>query len=169
MTRSVAILGDLLGGLSDQYFQAGKKYALIIANIGRFFWGIVELSVPNSLGSRFMRHWLAVLTALALLMIAFGIIFRVDAMAPFGGKFLAAIAAVAIASDILRKYMLKAAWPKRMIAGIIALAMLGILIWLVATYGPQISNAILWLNHLPQHLHAVIAKVEAWLKCMFAA
>src|SRR5580692_6853331 len=81
IARSVAVLGDLLGGLSDQYFKAGKKYASMMATLGQVFWGIVELSVPDSLGSRFLRHWLAVLTALAVLMIAFGLIFHVNAMA----------------------------------------------------------------------------------------
>jgi hypothetical protein len=163
IARSVAIVGDLLGELSDQYFRAGKKYASVLATSGRVLWGIVELSVPQSIGSLLMRHWLRVLTALAVLMIVLGAILNVGSMAPFGWKLLAVILAVAILRTILRYFMITAKWPVKMIAGVIVAVAVGALIYLVVEYGDPVGHGLIWLSHLPEHLHAGMARIGAWL------
>jgi hypothetical protein len=150
--RSVAIVGDLLGMLSDQYFKAGKKYTSMLAASGRVFWGIVELSVPGSIGVRLMRHWLKLATTLAVLMILFGIFFGGTGLAPFGWKLLAVIVGVAILHRILYGLMLTAKWPTKLITTAGALAVVGALIWVVAAYGDKIGADLIWLYRLPQHL-----------------
>lgn len=150
--RSVAIVGDLLGMLSDQYFKAGKKYASMLAASGRVFWGIVELSVPGSIGIRLMRHWLKLATALAVAMILLGIFFGGTGLAPFGWKLLAVIVGVAILNRILYGYMVTAEWPTKLIAAIIAVGAVGVLIWAVAAYGDRLGADLIWLHQMPQHL-----------------
>jgi hypothetical protein len=150
--RTVAIVGDLLGSLADQYFKAGKKYASMLATLGRVFWGIVELSVPESTGFYLMRHWLKLATTLAVSMILLGIVFGGTGLAPFGWKLLAVIVGVAILRQILHGYMLTAKWPWKLIAGIAGLAMACVLIWVVAAYGDKLGKDLIWLHQLPQHL-----------------
>jgi len=159
--RSVAIVGDLLGLLSDQYFKAGKKYASMLGTAGRVFWGIVELSVPGSIGVHLMRHWLKLATALAVSMILLGIFFGGTGVAPFGWKLLAVIVGVALLHRILYGYMLTAALPTKLVAAIVTVAAIGGLIWLVAAYGDKLGADLIWLHQLPQHLR------EGWhsLKC----
>jgi hypothetical protein len=154
--RSVAIVGDLLGLLSDQYFKAGKKYASMLTASGRVFWGIVELSVPGSIGFYLMRHWLKLATTLAVLMIVLGVFFGGTALAPFGWKLLAVIIGVAILRRILYGYMLTAKWPTKLIAVTLTLALVGALTWAVAAYGDKLGAGLIWLHQLPQHL------VEKW-------
>jgi hypothetical protein len=152
VARSVAIFGDLLGLLSDQYFKAGKKYASMLATSGRVFWGIIELSVPGSTGFYLMRHWLKLATTLAALIILLGMIFGGTAMAPFGWKLLGVILLVAILRRILYGYMITAAWPTKLIAATLALVVVGGLIWLVLAEGGKIGADLIWLHQLPQHL-----------------
>ncbi len=144
--RSVAIVGDLLGDLSDQYFRAGKKYASMLATAGRVFWGIVELSVPQSIGSLLMRHWLKLLTTLAVLTIVFGTLFKVEAMAPFGWKLLVVILALAILRSILRQFMITARWPAKMIGAVIVAVVAGALLYVVVKYGQPLGNGLIWLS-----------------------
>jgi hypothetical protein len=150
--RTVAIVGDLLGLLSDQYFKAGRKYASMLATLGNVFWGIVELSVPDSTGFYLMRHWLKLATTLAVLIILLGIVFGGTALAPFGWKLLAVIAGVAILRQILHGYMLTAKWPAKLIAASIVLAVVGVLFWVIATYGDKIGADLIWLHGLPKRL-----------------
>jgi hypothetical protein len=150
--RSVVIVGDLLGMLSDQYFKAGKKYASMLAASGRVFWGIVELSVPGSIGIRLMRHWLKVATALAVSMIALGILFGGTGLAPFGWKLLAVIVGVAILNRMLYGFMMTAKWPKKLMAATAVVTIVGLLIWGVAAFGNTLGADLIWLHQMPQHL-----------------
>jgi hypothetical protein len=164
IARSVAIVGDLLGQLSDQYFKAGKKYASMLATAGQVFWGIVEVSVPNSLGFRLMSHWLKLFTAFSVLMILFGTIFSVGAMASFGWKLLAVILVVAILRSILHGFILTAAWPVKLIVAVIVVIVSCILIWLAVAYGDPMARGLHWLAHLGVHLRAGLIQAETWLK-----
>jgi hypothetical protein len=152
LARSMAIVGDLLGSLSDQYFKAGKKYTSILAASGRMLWGIVELSVPGSTGFYLMRHWLKLATTVAVAIIVLGAIFGVSAIVPFGWKLLAAILAIAILRSFLHGYMITSKWPTKLIVSTLALAAVGVLIWLVLAQGDKMGHGLIWLHQLPQYL-----------------
>lgn len=162
--RSVAVFGDLLGQLSDTYFKAGKKYASMLATIGRVLWGVVELSVPKSIGLQLSRYWLKLLTALAVLMIVCGIVFNVGAMTTFGWEFVAAIILAYLLRWLLRGYMLTAKWPKIATAVAVVVAVVAPLLWLAIAYGDKIGSGFIWMHNLPGHLGAAMASVWAWLQ-----
>ena len=76
MGRTTHVFGKVLQNLADEYKEARGvangafvKLSLWVTRIGRWFLGLVEVSIPGSLGRSFFNHWvnLAYLSFLVLL------------------------------------------------------------------------------------------------------
>ena len=64
-------MGKLLEGLADTYQFLGKPGALL-ARLGQYAWGVVEVAVPYSLPNVFFKHWLKIVYAFEVFLIVFG-------------------------------------------------------------------------------------------------
>jgi patatin-related protein len=85
IARSTQVIGKMFEDMANQHQLEGKRLAWI-ARLGQFFWGLVEVAVPGSLLNRLFRHWLKLLYAFELVLIAGSIIFGDKDINSFGWK-----------------------------------------------------------------------------------
>jgi hypothetical protein len=149
LARSVVIFGKMLQSLSDQYGKVGNNFASGLATTGKLFWGIVELSVPESVLSYLLRNWLSLFALLSILTIAIGLIANISGMWGIGVAMLIATIVLALLSGLLRYYMLKAEVPARLLARVrvgLVLLLLGLCTFLAISYGAKIADSLHWLE-----------------------
>lgn len=84
--RATEIVGQILEDLADTYNASGgiKRWIGMVTWLGRLFWGLVEVSVPRSAGNLLFRHWLSLLVAFELFLIAGGLILGREGASQFG-------------------------------------------------------------------------------------
>lgn len=85
VARATTVVGQMLEGLSDKY-GCGKKYAAFVARFGRVGWGLVEVSVPQSISNLLFRHWLFLLYLVEVFLILGGILFEAEGVKNLGWK-----------------------------------------------------------------------------------
>jgi hypothetical protein len=80
------VVGQILEDLADTYNVSGgiKRWIGMVTWLGRLFWGLVEVSVPRSAWNLLFRHWLSLLVAFELFLIAGGLILGREGAAQFG-------------------------------------------------------------------------------------
>ena len=77
ISRSATITGKMLDGLAANHDSAtGKRAAGWITRLGIAFWSMIAVSVPQSLGNIFFRHWLGLLYLFSAVVILAGIVFQ---------------------------------------------------------------------------------------------
>jgi patatin-related protein len=84
--RATEVVGQILEDLADTYNASGgiKRWIGMVTWLGRLFWGLVEVSVPRSAWNLLFRHWLSLLVAFELFLIAGGLILGREGAAQFG-------------------------------------------------------------------------------------
>lgn len=84
--RATEVVGLILKDLADTYNTSGgvKRWIGMVAWLGRLFWGLVEISVPRSAWNLLFRHWLSLLVAFELFLIAGGLILGREGVAELG-------------------------------------------------------------------------------------
>lgn len=141
LSRSTRVTGDLLEGIGEEYRTNGERGAFLatptawVARLGRVFWGLVEVSVPNSLAQLFFRHGLRLLYLFETLLIVGGTLLANPEVQKFGLLALAITVAIHLGSLLLgdlmlgRRRWLNVRWLKALIvlfvAAIVLLAVLG--------------------------------------------
>ena len=94
--KSTEIVGKILESLSSQ--QGVKQAGSSLATVGRIVWGLVEISVPRSLGTVLGRYWQTLILLLGVLLILAGLF---TGQMPLSGAGWAAVG-IAIALLLLR-------------------------------------------------------------------
>ncbi len=84
--RATEVVGQLLEDLADTYNTSGgiKRWIGMVTWLGRLFWGLVEVSVPQSAWNLLFRHWLSLLVAFELFLIVGGLILSREGASQFG-------------------------------------------------------------------------------------
>jgi hypothetical protein len=77
MARTSTVVGRMLEGLTEKYGR-GQKYAAYLVRLGRIFWGLVEVSVPQSIWNLLARYWLFLLYLAEILLFVGALLFGPD-------------------------------------------------------------------------------------------
>ena len=83
LARSTRVVGSMLQQLSDDY-KVGASPTLWLSRLGRTFWRLVEVAVPNTLPNLIVRHWLNLLYLFEVLLIVGGTLFAESTIVRFG-------------------------------------------------------------------------------------
>ena len=150
LARSLAIFGNMLQTLSDQYGKVGNRFASGMATTGKLFWGMVELSVPASVWRYLFRKWLSLFALLSILIIAIGLLAGNNGMSGIGIAMLIAGNLLALLSGLLRYYMLEAKVPPHLFGWVrvgLALFALALGVFLAVNDGVKIANSLHWIEN----------------------
>jgi patatin-related protein len=105
LARSTRVVGSMLQQLSDDY-KVGGSPSLWVSRLGRTFWRLVEVAVPNTVPNIIVRHWLNLLYLFEGLLIVGGTLFAESTIQRFGLTTLAVTlgihSALAVVGDVMR-------------------------------------------------------------------
>ena len=128
LARSTRVIGSMLQQLSDDY-KVGASPTLWLSRLGRTFWRLVEVAVPNTLPNLIVRHWLNLLYLFEVLLIVGGTLFAESAVQRFGLTTLAVTlgiqATLAALGDVMRS---RRRWIKvlRVVVGLLLVVLIGL-------------------------------------------
>jgi len=88
ISRSTQIIGNMFEQLANDNGLEGKRLRWI-AQLGRLFWGLVEVAVPNTILNRLASHWLYLLYIFEVVTILGGILLSRSGAQQFGWTALA--------------------------------------------------------------------------------
>lgn len=71
VARSTTVVGEMLTDMANQY-KVSNKVACWLTRIGRISWGLLEVSVPQSMSNLFFNYWVQLLYLSELLLIVGG-------------------------------------------------------------------------------------------------
>ena len=71
LSRATQTIGELFEDLANKNNLDGRSLSWI-ARLGQFFWGFVQVAVPNSILNKLVSHWLSLLYLFEVLIILFG-------------------------------------------------------------------------------------------------
>jgi patatin-related protein len=71
--RAGRVLGSMLEGIAIDRGQAGNRVLMWAVRLLRWFWGVVEISVPDKLLYQIRKYWLKLLFLFEALLIGFGL------------------------------------------------------------------------------------------------
>jgi hypothetical protein len=112
ISRSTQIIGKMFEDMAEASGFEGNRLAWI-ARLGKVFWGLIEVAVPNSLLNMLVFHWLTVLYIFEALILVGAILFNAKEVQNFGWKALVLTLAVNVSVVLLRDYMrLKGTWRR---------------------------------------------------------
>ncbi len=103
LARSTEIMGRMLEGIAANTRLSGQ--AAWITNLGRAFWGVVELSIPRSAGTILGRYWQSLLIVIGLLLILAGLVSGQASLSGVGWTCLAIALALALVRNALGSAM----------------------------------------------------------------
>lgn len=83
ISRSTQIIGKVFEDVANKNNLDGKSLAWI-ARLGQFFWGMVEVAVPNSILNILWNHWLSVVYTFEIVVILAGIVLSSPGAQRFG-------------------------------------------------------------------------------------
>ena len=83
ISRSTQIIGKVFEDVANKNNLDGKSLAWI-ARLGQFFWGMVEVAVPNSILNLLWNHWLSVVYTFEIVVILAGILLSSPGAQRFG-------------------------------------------------------------------------------------
>jgi hypothetical protein len=164
IARSVSIVGRMLDGLADHYGVENKGPARVLTIAGSVLWGMVELAVPDSLGSKISRNWYALIALSGVVIIALGLLTNTAGMASLGVELIFAVFVLRLMVAGLRQYMNQGSVCERcirtgivVVAGIAVVGVTGYLLvlncqsiaWLLERMSHGFANL---PNHLPKFL-----------------
>ena len=155
IARGVAVVGKLLQDLSDKYNIPGKRFTSWLITAGRLFWGIIELSVPNSVFRFLFRNWLWLLALVSLIILALGAFLGQPNMSGIGAALLGATFLCSLISHACYRFMFVGRFPLLLLrfSGVALLLLLGA--WAAHQWGDRISYALHWSAYKFQWAHSV--------------
>ena len=71
VARSTTVVGEMLTDMAEQY-KVSNKVACWLTRIGRISWGLLEVSVPQSMSNLIFKYWVQLLYLSELLLIVGG-------------------------------------------------------------------------------------------------
>jgi patatin-related protein len=83
ISRSTQVIGKVFEDVANKNNLDGKSLAWI-ARLGQFFWGMVEVAVPNSILNMLWNHWLSVVYTFEIIVILAGIVLSSPGAQQFG-------------------------------------------------------------------------------------
>ncbi len=121
IARSTQVIGKMFEDMADQHQLEGKRLAWI-ARMGQFFWGLVEVAVPGSTLNLLFLHWLKILYAFEVFLIAASILVNADPkVTHFGWTILALTATLNVIVLLLGDYIRgKGKWLRATIVAAVA-------------------------------------------------
>ena len=97
--RGSRVLGQVIDAIPGN--KAVKRPAAWMARFGSLLWGLVELATPGTWWRRGFHYWLAVLLAIALLLLAIGVVFSVPGAQKSGWIVVALSLSLAVARGVV--------------------------------------------------------------------
>lgn len=165
--RATTVIGKIFEGLSDEY-NRGAKAAAWVTRLGRVFWGMVEVAVPDSILNKIFRHWLKLIYLFEALMIVFGILFQNNEISRFGwnalGITMVLNAAVLLLGDAMKYRLERWRVTKTIIIGALAILM-GLGLLEIPRLLPQVPNFLARLGgpEIPDKTMAQIVGLLAFI------
>jgi Protein of unknown function (DUF3376) len=120
VARSTRIVGGMLEGLAERH-QVNKRSAAWVARLGRLFWGIVEVAIPQSTLNLVTRHFLKLLLLLESLLLLGGTLFVNREVQQFALMSLAATIAFSVGVMLLGQSMQGRRWFLKLVVCTLAL------------------------------------------------
>jgi hypothetical protein len=130
--RSTRIVGRMLeevarNAQSDQLRNsAGAGAAAWIARLGAVFWSLVQLAVPGGLGNNLFRHWVKILYAFELLLLAGSTLALSQETQQFAVTALILTAGTHLLATVLGDMMRTRHWAFRVPLFVLMLVLLGL-------------------------------------------
>lgn len=156
LARSTQILGQMFEDVANSSASDRVRGALAppsawMARLGSVFWGLVQVAIPGGLGNKLLHHWLKVLYAFEVLLLAGSTLalspqtqqFAVTALLLTGGIHLL----TTILGDLMRTRHWLVRVPLLLISGaILGLALLGAQTFKreVVTWNEKLQSALPW-------------------------
>lgn len=120
--RLTVVSGDVLDGVISA--PAAKRAIRWVARIGRFAWGLAEISTRRSVRSLLWRWWGQLIVIAAVLMIVVGALFGVPTSAQTGWIVLGLLAALKVATWIAEEATGSGPGRRRLLRGVTLLLLL---------------------------------------------
>jgi len=155
IARGVAVVGKLLQDLSDKYNIPGRRFTSWLITAGRLFWGIIELSVPNSVFRYLFRNWLWLLALVSLIILSLGAFLGQANMCGIGTALLGATFLCALISHACYRFMFVGRFPRLLLrfSGVALSLLLGA--WVAHQWGDRIATVLHWSAYSFQWAHKV--------------
>ena len=136
LTRSTRVIGKMLDGISVGKYASWVSRT--VAKIGTLLWGLVEVSVPDSMWRLIFRHNIKLLYFFGVLLILAGILEPI--------LFRLGLAAVLAALTVdVASWVLKSLFAGRRIVAKLVIYSLAVLVAVLASIGGY--QAFLWMEH----------------------
>jgi patatin-related protein len=104
ISRSTQTIGGIFEDLANKNGLDGNGLSWI-ARLGQFFWGLVQVAVPNSILNKLVHHWLYVLYLFEIVIILFGVVLARPGALQFGWTALGITAIANVLILILKDLM----------------------------------------------------------------
>lgn len=159
ISRSTQTIGGIFEDLANKNGLDGKSLSWI-ARLGQFFWGFVQVAVPNSILNKLVTHWLYLLYAFEAVIILAGVVLVQPEAQQFGWTALGITVAVHVLTLVLHDQMRGRGAVKRsviiLLAGILAtLALIGFL-KLVGLMGYRVGGELTPLSWISRLIFGVL-------------
>jgi patatin-related protein len=115
LSRSTIIVGKMLDGLASEYNVAGKKLTGTIVGAGRVLWGLVEVSVPDSILRYLFRNWLWIFALIGTVNVGIGFSIGAPAVWKIGILLVSLVFLANFLSGLFRSYMSTGTFPRRVL------------------------------------------------------
>jgi patatin-related protein len=115
LSRSTIIVGKMLDGLASEYNIAGKNLTGTLIGAGRVLWGLVEVSVPDSLVRYLFRNLLWIILLVGGVNVGIGLLINAAAVWKVGLFLVGLVFLASFLSGLLRRYMSTGRFPRRVL------------------------------------------------------
>jgi hypothetical protein len=104
ISRSTQTIGGIFEDLANKNGLDGRSLSWI-ARLGQFFWGLVQVAIPNSILNKLVTHWLYVLYLFEIFLIVGGLLLSRSNVQAFGWAAFGITAALNVAKLLLTDLM----------------------------------------------------------------
>lgn len=154
ISRSTQIIGKMFEQLANANGLEGKRLGWI-AQLGKLFWGLVEVAVPNSILNKMATHWLYLLYMFEVVVILGGIFLARPGAQQFGWTALGITALLNVVMLVLKDKM-RARNPVQSLGALIVGSILVVLLLIgalkvVGVLGLTVDgerSPLNWISHL---------------------
>ncbi|HKE59396.1 MAG TPA: patatin-like protein [Pyrinomonadaceae bacterium] len=163
VSRATQIVGNMFEQMAHDNGLEGKRLRWI-AQLGKLFWGLVEVAVPNSMLNLMATHWLHLLYLFEVMTILGGILLARSGAQQFGWTALGITAFLHVVMLLLNDKM-RGRTPVRSVAGLFVAGVLSLFLLIgalkvVGLFGLRLGRPPLtplaWLGQFPR---AVLSKL----------
>jgi patatin-related protein len=154
ISRSTQIIGKVFEDVANKNNLDGKSLAWI-ARLGQFFWGMVEVAVPNSILNMLWNHWLSVVYTFEVVVILAGIVLSSPGAQQFGWTAFGITAILNLMVLVLKDLMR----GRRAVIRVTVFVTSALILILAAVGALEIAGSVFNRTVGDQHLHPLF-----WLK-----